>query len=742
MNRFAALTCVSLLALAVPALAVEPHLASGPSSLLSAEPVFAPQPGPQRIGTLVPTGAGWTAFWADDTSPGVWIAARRVLATRVTPAGEVRDRTGIRITSEGGYSRFTAIPDPEGARAFWATPGTIGFALHTAVVSDEGDVSPTAFIGEYPNDATSTFLAVAASGTRFAAMLDRYVMIVEGTRLVRTVDLGGYGDPQSIVAAGSHFVVTWVAAGNILMRQTLDLDGNATGPAGGTGVANPARLHSLSSDGLRALLTWSDTAGLHFGIVDPATGQLAETSLTTAAWIWPHAVWIGSSYLVVWYDNEASAVLGVRVAAGGELLDVVPRRLYEDDPNYFEIAARGNEVAMLHQTGGCIRLFCEIDVVLAMLGPEASGVQLISAAAKTQSEPSVASDGEGFLALWREEMQLFVTETSASSRAPSSPSLIFDSPGFSGTVASGGKAYMAAWMAYRGGTYRIEGAALTRVEGTLVPTPFALATTGDVFPSSVSIGGAPGLFLVAWPRGNAKEAIRVGASGVILDTVSMTLPGDAYVYMPLSIAFDGDEFVVAWFSTETSADPHVTRVESARVTRGGTPRFDRTWATVPAGTIQGAAVGCSPAGSCLMVWIEQAAPAAMRWSVKGQRFRTGGELVDAAPFDIDVADRTQTRPNVSWDGSRFVVGWGKYIGDVTPERIEARVIPASGAVLLVPPDLLTERDIALQAPVTACNQQGRCILAGPEFIDDRALGRTWRIVKRFFGEVRHRAIRR
>jgi hypothetical protein len=143
-----------------------------------------------------------------------------------------------------------------------------------------------------------------------------------------------------------------------------------------------------------------------------------------------------------------------------------------------------------------------------------------------------------------------------------------------------------------------------------------------------------------------------------------------------------------------------------------------------------------------MVWIEQAAPAAMRWSVKGQRFRTGGELVDAAPFDIDVADRTQTRPNVSWDGGRFVVVWGKYIGDVPPERIEARVIPPSGSVALVPPDILGERDIALQAPVTACNQQGRCILAGPEFLDDGALGRTWRIVKRFFGEVRHRAIRR
>ncbi len=740
MNRFASLTRILLLAFALSALGETPRLTAGPSSLVSAPPDYGPASGAQRIGTLTATSAGWIALWADDTGTPFTTANRRLLASRLRPTGEARDVTGIHLASETSHARFAATPEAGGARAWWAVSGDTGFALHSASVSDDGEVSEADVVGEYPADAVWQTLAVAAAGTRVAALVDRYVMILDGTHLRRTVDLGGFGSTQSIVAAGEYFVVTWVAAGNILMRQTLDLDGNAVGPAGGTGVAEPAQHHALATDGSQALLTWSDVAGLHFGIIDPATHRLAETALIRAPWVGSHAIWNGSSYLVSGYSYEQNAVLGMRVSATGDLLDAEPVRIYEGNPGYyFELAARGGEVAMLHEIGGCVRYSCETEVIVAMLGPSSSGERLVSAAARRQTEPSVASDGDRFFTVWREENELYYAESVARSREPSAPHPLFDSPGFSTTVASDGNGYLAAGVWFRESRYFIEGAALSRDGDGFARAPFSLET-GQPGPSSASLGASPGLYLVAWTRGNAQEVVRVKANGELVDSVPIALPSDHYVYMPLSIAFDGEEFVVLWSSID-SAEPAGARVESARVTRGGSARFDRSWAAWPGGGIQGTDIACA-SGTCLIVWIETESLAVQNWRLRGQRFRTGGALIDATPFDIDVADRTQTRPSVSWDGTRFVVTWDKYIGDVTPSRLEARVVPAAGQIDAAPPDLLIERSAEVYPPATTCNDHGQCVIVGPQFVDDERLGRTSRLFKQFVGEARHRGVRR
>lgn len=741
MRSLAQLLSIVLLAAALPASAQYPRLEAGPASLLSAPGAYAPAAGAQRAGAIVSTPAGWTAIWADDVMLSWGVFERRLLATRIGPDGAVRDTTGLRITSNANSPRYTIVPDAGGARAFWVIPGATGSALHTATISDDGTVSGEVVIGEYPEVPATTPLTAAASGSRSAVLLDGYLMIVDGTRLVRTVDLGGYGELATVTPSGSHFLVTWAASGAILMRQTLDLDGNVKGPPGGTGVASPARLHSVASDGSKSLLAWSDANGIHISIVDPVAGTLTETSaLASAAWASPRVAWTGSSYLVAWTTFESRSVVGVRVSADGTLLDTEPQLLHDAMPGHFELAARGSETMMLFETGGCIRYSCETDVYVTRLGAEPfPAAVLVSAAARTQSEPAIASDGKNFLTLWREGTELFVALTADRSRAASASIPVGEAYGVGTSVASTGNGYLAAWIAFRDGHYFVEGTALTS-SGEPVPQRAFSFDAGSQGPHLLSTGASSELYLVVWREGSAMRAARFRADGELLDPVPFPLWDDELPWSPPSVAFDGTEFVVGWLSSSSGIDPAM-HVLTQRVTTSGIARFDHTWASGELGTIQHASMTCG-GDTCLQLWTWRTDPYSPQWQLLGARFRSGGQPIDSTPFLIDLAEALQAEPAVSWDGSRFVVTWRKYIGDTGPEKIEARTVPAAGPVEHAFPDELFRRDAYHPAPVTTCNRGGRCMMVAPDSADDSVLGRATRLFKRFFGEPRHRAVRR
>ncbi len=737
MKRSATFTSFVLLSLALPAFAQHPRLEPGPATLLSSSPIYTAASGAQRIGTAVPTDAGWIAVWTDDIPQTLQAPHRtRLLASRLLPNGTARDTIGIRLASDIDSTRFTAVPIPGGVRVYWASAGSAGFAVQTTTVSDDGEVSESVMVGEYPSDATSATLSAAVSGSRTALLLHRYVLILEGTRLLKTVDVGGFGDPSSIVAVGPTFVASWVAAGDILMRQTLDLDGNIVGPAGGTGVAAPGRPHDLATDGSKALFVWNDTMSIRLGLFDPATGQFVEKGTIDSEYARPRAVWIGSSYLVAWVRNPGD-LLGVHVSREGELLDAQPLKLFGGDLPDFNLVARGSQPMLLRQTGGCIRFNCETDVIASPLGGEPTEDHLISAAARVQSKPLVASDGRDFLVLWREDRQLYLTEMGERSRMPGAPVELGDLPGVAPVLASDGTGYLAAWVGERNGSYLIEGRLVNPDGETLTMKPFSFEG-GDEH--NVAAGAAPLTYLVSWRTGNENKAVRVRADGEVLDMVPATLLYDPYTRTAPSIAFDGDDFIVDWSSQDGPSGP-LSRVTTIRVSLDGIPRFDRIWLSSTERAVRESSVGCAD-GTCLIVWSEQTPDPTNRWRVVGQRFRRGGALIDALPFDIDAGDLMPTGPSVAWHGRMFVVTWTKYIADGTPERVEARMIPASGAVEPGSPDLVVVRDNVYTSPVTACNREGRCVIVGPGFVDDDVLGRTTRLFKRFFGEPRHRAVRR
>jgi hypothetical protein len=738
MTRHGLFTLIGCFVLALGAGAQSAHLEAGHPSLLSSSPVYATASGAQRVGAIVPTSEGWIAVWSDDLAQPPSSDVRRLLGTRLRPDGTVIDTTGIQLASDNSYAIFTATPHADGVRVYWIGGSSLSGDIQAVDLSSLGEVSTSIVVAHFAGDRVPARLTAAVSGSRTGLLFSGKVILLEGDRYLRTIDLGGFGEPSSIVATTTHFVVSWTAAGGVLMVQTLDLDGNLTGPAGGTGVDFPAESPSLATDGSRVLLAWSNPVRIGLAVIDPATGTIVHRSDVAVSYPYPRAVWTGASYLVAWAAADGSGLFGVRVSPAGDPIDAESRKLYDGSPSYLTLAASGDSVMMLHETGGCFRSYCETDVWATPLGGDSPPTRLLSASARAQISPAVESNGTGFLSLWNEAGSFFATRTNVGERAPTAPFQIGDANGSDGALASDGHDYLAAWIAYRGSRYFIEGAPVSG-EGETPPARSFSIDAGNEVPIFVSVGGAPDLYLVVWRETGVQHAARVKVHGELVDTVPLTLVGSNIPWVPAAVAFDGRDFVVAWNSAGTGTDPQ-SRVETQRVTTGGTVSFDRLWATGPSGSILASSLGCA-IDSCLVVWTERGDPYGATWLLRGQRFRTGGETIDDSSFLINVAELNHASPTVSWDGSRFVVTWGGYDKLERKMTVEARTIPTSGPIDQA--GGLADR-LAESYPATpaACNRDGRCLLLNTGPIDDSLLGRGTRLFKRFFGAARLRGVRR
>lgn len=743
MTRHVSLTLAASLALALAAGAERPRLSAGHPSLLSAAPAFGEAPGAQRIGSIVATDDGWIAAWADDidataTEPGY----RRFLATRLLPDGTPVDATGLRIGAEQSYAAFAAVSDGAEARVFRLPRVLAPPEVSVSTIASDGRVAHVTLPTGLDGDRTPDSLTAAAAGSRTALLSNGRVMLYEGDRHLRTVDLGGFGEPSSIAATSSHFVVTWIAAGNVFMAQTLDLDGNLTGPAGGIGVGFPASAGTAAASRDGALLAWGEGAWLRLATVDPASGAVTKKASVLAEYAVPRAVWTGSSYLVAWHEPSGQAVLGVRVSSGGELVDTEPVSLYDGFSGPFTLAARGSDVMMLHQSGDCVRLYCATDVWATRLLPSGGPSHLISAAALEQSAPAAASNGSGFLAVWNEGSGIAGTLTAPGNRDASLPFVIGTQRALpSLVVASDGHDYLAAWTAHHDGRYFVEGARVG-IDGPSAASRLVTFSidAGALGPQGVAVGSSPTGYLVAWQQGASLYASRVGTDGTLVDPVPVPMYPGALSSPPSAVAFDGADFVVSG-TTYTGAAAPASTVFTLRVTQGGTATFDRTWTTAEQGAILTSTLGCGSA-TCLVAWVQRADPYGLTWQLLGRRFRTGGEPIDDSPFTIDFSESNHVEPRVAWDGARFIVSWSGMDDDGTTPVVEARSIPASGEVEQGGAFLSDRLAESYPAAPVACSGDGRCILVNATPVDDESLGRTSRLVKRFFGEARHRGVRR
>lgn len=131
-------------------------------------------------------------------------------------------------------------------------------------------------------------------------------------------------------------------------------------------------------------------------------------------------------------------------------------------------------------------------------------------------------------------------------------------------VASDGDGWLAVWTRYLGGVEAVRVSA-AGVAGPLV----GVGASWTYFPM-VAFGG--GVYLVAWPAGERILAARLSPAGALLDATPIELASHPGFLEVGGVAWDGTRFLVVWIqSSDPAGAGPIYDVHAARVTPDGAP---------------------------------------------------------------------------------------------------------------------------------------------------------------------------
>ncbi|MCC7535204.1 MAG: hypothetical protein IT379_03280 [Deltaproteobacteria bacterium] len=277
----------------------------------------------------------------------------------------------------------------------------------------------------------------------------------------------------------------------------------------------------------------------------------------------------GTTYLAVWQDDRGPAHLhGARLLPTGEMLDpygihVVPRDgdLGLDELPQIAAGAGGWLVAYQH------RIDSASDSVDATLVASDGSVSARFEIAATERRPvlDVASDGTDYMVVFS-SLGVLARRVEADGSMPMPPVLI-DGSAWEPAIAYGSSLYLMVWFHPTG----VYGTRLT-LAGAPMDVPriaLAAAVPGAAVRQPAVAAGADS-FLVVWSEivtGSTVGRIRgvvVSAAGVA-GTPFPISPDETGILWP-AVGFDGESFLVSWFSAATpSGRLMATRVSSAGV---------------------------------------------------------------------------------------------------------------------------------------------------------------------------------
>lgn len=404
----------------------------------------------------------------------------------------------------------------------------------------------------------------------------------------------------------------------------------------GFGISTEAETQktpAMGCDGQGYLVAWQDernnAVGDLYGARVDASGQVKDPkgfmiSKQLAAEEAPDLAWDGQSFLTVWQDQRASAlydIYGARVSALGVLLDI--------------------------------------------------GGLMISGTKGYQEAPRVASDGNGFMVVWKDRRHdlsydIYAARVSASGVNQDPAGIPVSSAANLqrgvGLAAASGQ-FLAVWE-----DSRVD--PLADVMGTrLGPTGTALDLSGlevakakkeQVLPMAAAGGG---VYLVVYEdyekdSDGDVRGLRVDPkTGAILDPVPIDIAvGNGHQGQPHA-AFDGTQFLVVWRDNKSLAG--VLDIYGKRVSAAGTVLDPAGLSICTVAGDQEQPRTAAHGSQFLVVWQDKR-NAASGYDIYGARVDSSGLLPGAAGgFPISTAAGNQRYPQTSPSGSsgQFMVVW-------------------------------------------------------------------------------------
>jgi cysteine-rich repeat protein len=418
---------------------------------------------------------------------------------------------------------------------------------------------------------------------------------------------------------------------------------------------------SMASNGAVSLVVWEDTRSGPTNIwaarispqgevLDPAGIALAEQIDEQNE---PRVATNGSSFLVTWNDlrSDVPGVYVARISAAGAVLDrggvrVALSQSSESDP---AVASDGSDYLVAWRSGAHVAA-SRVTAAGVVLDP--GGFQLSTAAAI--GAPSLASSGDGYLAVWSEDLgttaSIRGTRVTAAGTALDPLGIAIAtgaSPQTVVAVASNGSGYLVAWD-------DLQDVLATRVTpaGSVLDPTGILVGEGNT--AAIASDGTD--YLVAWQYfrsspGNGIAASRVTAAGAALDPDPMILGvhADATMRNP-SMAFDGSRYVVAWGYASTVHGEG--DVQAIRVTTDGVVDPSPVLVSTAHVAQDSPAIAVS-ATEMLVAWIDGRAG---KQDVYIARLSPAGIPLDPAGVLVSQFG-TSASPTVASNGSDFLITW-------------------------------------------------------------------------------------
>ncbi|RKH68914.1 HYR domain-containing protein [Corallococcus llansteffanensis] len=446
-------------------------------------------------------------------------------------------------------------------------------------------------------------------------------------------------------------------------------------------------------------------------------GGVALTASTTHGELAPSAIFDGTRFTVLWDDlfGTRRDIFGVRVRASDlTVLDASPLLLSavinaEGAPAV--AAGTDSYLVVWHDTRDRLAFYDLYGVrVRASDGVVLDPVAIpIATGDHTQTNPAVGFAEGRFLVTWMDSAPGSSVDVNVHGvRIRESDGVVLDSPDIvvsaaarsqsNPKVASGDGLFFVTWEDARNGTGAttdVYGARVRALDGAVLdPNGIAVAKASANENSPATAFGA-GYFLVAWAdyrNGTLNpdiHAVRVRAlDGTVADSQSLPLTTRAEAQRSPAVAFDGSHFLTVWQDSRTGFPSEVygarVRAQDGAVLDGGGRAFFTN-----ASNSKGTPALAFDGKAHLLVWRESTATALQ---LGGGRLAPDLSAVDATRFlisDLDTSLMSTTPLAVaSWGRGRFLVAYEPHEARYAQLRAKFRLVsdPVNGAKCANGPD--------------------------------------------------------
>ena len=654
-----------------PTTSPQTQIPSLPNSefLIDTSIVYTRTSGYQSTSTVSFDGTNYLVIWQDGRNG----MGYDLYGARVTPDGTVLDLNGIPISTAAhhqlypsatfgesnylvvweDYRNHDTIPDIYGARV--NQQGIVldssGFPISTA--NGKQCQPDVAFDG-------TDYLVVwrderSGRSNIYGTRLNQAGIVLDPNGIVISAVARGSSNP-SVAFDGLNYLVVWdddrtlfnsYIYGTRVSQQGTVLDSSAIPIS----TVSYARKASVAFDGSNYLVVWEDWRGEHSDIYGARVNQegnvLEPTGIpicTAPLWEWePSIAFDRSNYLVVWTDSRNGGwwnIYGSRVDTLGRVLDTtgIAIRTGTSDSYIPDVASDGINYLVVWKAWPRNQTSSTYGARVTHEGTVLDSGILISKAANSQWNPSIASDGSNYLVVWEEQRDSsfdiygsLVDQNGMIQGQSGFPISIATNEQRHPSVAFDGNNYLVVWQDKRSGYYKIYGARVT-------PSGQVLDQDGILF----------------YPVPN-------------IDPTNQIAP---------SVAFDGDNYLVVWGDVRKNQASHIY---GTRVTPSGTVLDISGFPISTAPSLQRSPSVVFDGTNYLVVWQDERN--GNYDDIYGARVSPGGQVLDSSGISISTAENYQESPSIAFDGINYLVAWQDYRnGSLNPDIYGARVSQA-GAVL-------------------------------------------------------------